>query len=370
MVVLLLAAVLTGVLISVSVFWAFNLKNTFSRWKLNFQRNRNEKKRRSLDSLTREAENFFLGGRLDKALSITEKVLGTEPENIDALSLNGKILCAQGEKVAAAALQKRALGLDPQNISLLFDLAKTYSEAGQSQDEINLLKKIHRDNPKALQPLIHLRNAYLKNEDWKNILTAQDKILPLIRDNKEEWEEELKNKSRFLYAQGKKQWEQGKHDPAISGLKQALKTWNKNLQAHQFLGNAYMETGKPKMAYKKWLTGFEQTQSIACLTQAQKVCTETGGNPKDLIEIYQKAIGSNQPPEKHKYVHLLAVLFLEHNQPDKAKTILEENQSEQELLGSLLLLHASQTSNGGFNFNLLRDAVFGEAVGHNPATSP
>ena len=53
---------------------------------------------------------------------------------------------------------------------------------------------------------------------------------------------------------------------------------------------------------------------------------------------------------------------LEHKQIEKAKNILEENQIENELLGSLLLDYAHNPSNNGSesesNFNLIREAVF------------
>jgi len=369
MVVLLFVAVFVGMLISMAVFWTFNIKNAFSRWKSKLHRNRNNKKQKRLENLFKKAENLFLGGRLEKALSITDKVLDTAPKNIDALSLKGKILFAQGEKLAAATFQKKALEQDPNNISVRFDLAKTYSESGQNQEEINLLKNIHRDNPKAVQPLFNLRDAFLKKEDWKNVLTSQDKILPLIRDNKEEWNEELINKSRFLYARGRQQWEQDKRDSALSDFKQAVKAWNKNSDAHLLIGDVYLETGKPKIAFKKWLNGFAQTQNISCLTRAQRICLETGGDPQDLIEIYQKAIESNQPPKKYSYILLLAVLFIELNQPDKAKNVLQENQANDELLGSLLLSHADKSSNSGSNFSLLKDAIFDQANGSKPSLS-
>ena len=63
-VVLLLAAVFTGVMISVAIFWTFNLKNTFSRWKLNLQKSRDESKLRRIEGLFNKAENFFFNGRL------------------------------------------------------------------------------------------------------------------------------------------------------------------------------------------------------------------------------------------------------------------------------------------------------------------
>jgi len=362
MVVLLFAAVLIGILISVAFFGAFNLKNTFSRWKSSFHKNRNDKKYKQLEQLFKKAENLFLCGKLEKALTLTDKVLDATPKNINALSLKGKILFAQGKNITAATFQKKALELDPKNISVQFDLAKTYSETGQDQEQINLLKNIHRNNPKAVQPLFNLRDAFLKKEDWKNVLTSQDKILPLIRDNKEELNEQLINKSRFLYARGRQQWDQDRRDSALSDFKQAVKAWSQNSDAHLFIGNVYLKTGKPKVALKKWINGFEQTQNISCLAQAQKVCIETGGNPEELIEIYQKAIDSAQPPKKNIYILLLAVLFIELNQLEKAKNILQGNQANDELLGELLLSHAENSSQGGPNFSLLRNAIFNQAT--------
>ncbi len=357
-VILLLAAVFTGVVISVAIFWTFNLKNAFSRWKTDFQKSRVEKKHSRLESLFKKAENFFLCGRLDKASAVLEKVLDAAPDHVGALSLKGRVLGAEGKSSQAISLQKKALEVDPQNVSVLFDLATTYAKADQTDDETNLLNKMHRDNPKAAQPLFRLRDAYLKKQDWKSILIAQDKILPLIRNNKEEWEEELKNKSRFLYARGKQQWEQDRRDPAISDFKQSLKAWNKNFDAHLFLGDAYLETGKSKTAIKKWITGFEQTHNALCLIRVQKVVYLDKGDPQELIQIYQKAIDPNQPQDSYKYILLLAVLYLEHGQAENAKNILEENQTDHELLGSLLLAHARQPSNNGSNFDLIKEAIF------------
>lgn len=357
-VILLLAAVFTGVLISVAIFWTFNLKNSFSRWKTDLQKSRVEKKQNRLEGLFKNAENLFLCGRLDKASTVLDKILDAIPDHVEALSLKGKVLCTEGKSSQAVNLQKKALAEDPQNISVLFDLATTYAETDHTDDEINLLKKIHRDNPKAAQPLFRLRDAYFKKQDWKNILIAQDKILPLIRSNKGKWDEELKNKSRFLYARGKQQWEQDRRDLAISDFKQALKAWNENSDAHLFLGDAYLETGKSKTALKKWITGFEQTQNTLCLIRAQKVVCLEGGDPQELIQIYQKAIDLSQPRESYKYVLLLSVLYLEHGQAENAKNILEENQTDHELLGSLLLAHARQPSNNGSNFDLIKEAIF------------
>jgi hypothetical protein len=90
----------------------------------------------------------------------------------------------------------------------------------------------------------------------------------------------------------------------------------------------------------------------------QKVVCLEAGDPQELIQIYQKIIDPNQPQESYKYVLLLAVLYLEHGQAENAKKILEENQTDHELLGSLLLAHALQPSNNESHFNLIKEAVF------------
>jgi len=360
-VVLLIAAVFTGILFSTAIFWASNLKNTFSRWTSTVKKNRSGKKLGQVESLYKKAESFFLSDRTEKALSNVDKALEVSPTHTPALSLKGKILCSQGENVLAVKFQKKALEQEPQNISILFDLAATYSKAGQIADHINLLKKIHWDNPKAIQPLIRLRDAFLKQEDWKNILVTQEKILPLMKGKRGKLEEELKNKSYFLFARGKNNLEQGKNDSAISDFKQAIKTWKKNPEAHLFLGDVYLKTGKPKFAIKKWVVGFEQTHNIACLIRVQKAYLEKE-DAQDLIEIYQEAIDPSKPERSYKFILLLALLHLEHNQVERAKSILEENQTRNELLGTLLLAQTNKPANNGSNLHtdldLIRDAVF------------
>ncbi|MEK9629846.1 MAG: tetratricopeptide repeat protein [Nitrospinota bacterium] len=355
-VVLLLAAVFTGVLFSVTIFWTSNIKNSFSRWKSNLQKSRSEKKRNKIEALFKNAENFFHSGRLEKALSLVDKVIDAAPDHVRALGLKGKILCSQGKKNLAANFQQKALQKDPQNLSVLLDLVETYSQADQTEDEINLLKKIHRENPKAVQPLVQLRDAFLKQEDWKSVLTAQDKILPLVRENKQRWNEELKNKSRFLLARGKQSWDEEKRDPAISDFKQSIKAWSKNSEAHLHLGDAYLAMGKPKVALKKWFTGFEESQDIACLTRAQKVYNGTE-DPQALIEIYQKAINSKEQQENYKFVLMLAILYLEHDQAENAKSVLEENEMGNDLLGNLLLQCATRPSNNGADLELNLDQI-------------
>jgi tetratricopeptide (TPR) repeat protein len=357
-VILLLAAVFTGVVISVGIFWAFSLKNAFSRWKKDLQNNRVKKKYKRFGSYFKKAENLFLCGRIDKASAILDKILYDNPNHVKALNLKGKILCAEGKNSQGVTLQKKALGKEPENISLLFDLATTYAETNHTDEEIKLLRKIQCGNPDVAQPLFHLREAYLKKKDWKNILINQDKILSLIRDNKKEWDEEIRNKSRFLYARGKQKWEEEKRDLAISDFKQALKVWNKNSDAQLLLGEAYLETGKPKLAIKNWIAGFKQTQNTCFLIRAQKVIYVEGENPKDLIQIYLKNIELNQQQESYKYLLLLAILYLEHEQAENAKSILEEIEKNHELLGSLLLTHARNPSIKGSNFDLIKEAIF------------
>ena len=357
-VILLLVAVFTGVMISIAIFWTFNLRNAFSRWNIELQNNRVKKKDNRIGEYFKKAENLYLCGRLNKASSFLDKVLDDAPNHIEALNLKGKILCAKGKSSHGVALQIKALGKDPENISVLLDLATTYAETNHTDDEINLLKKIQRENPKVAKPLFHLRDAYIKKQDWNNTLIAQDKILSLIRNNKEEWDEELRNKSRFLYARGKQNWEEVKGDLAMTDFKQAIKTWSKNSDAQLFLGDAYLETGKPKMAIKNWIAGFEQTQNTRCLICAQKLIYIEGGNPKDLIQIYQQYIELNQPQESYKYILLLAVLYLEHGQIENAKKILKEIEKEHELLGSLLLTQSRKPSIKGSNFVLIKEAVF------------
>ncbi len=353
-VLLLLGAVLIGVIVTVFLFWTFNFKNALTRWKINYKKNQIEKKNNKVETLFKKGESFFTCGKYDKAQNLIEKLLDTAPEHIDALNLMGQVLSAKGDHDRAEKFFNSALVLEPQNIHTLFGLADIYSNTERQGEGIALLQKIQGMNPGTAIPLIHLRDIYIKQEDWKKVCGLQKKILPLLRDNNEEWKREQTNLGQYLFELGRKSLQAGNKESAISEFKQAIRTYEQCLPAYLFMGDAYLESGKQKQAIKTWKTGFEKTGELACLVRSQIALRESE-NYQDLMRTYEEYLETTK--DSSLLVLLLSTLYLEHGLEDKARNLLENNSSKHPLLHSLLLDKAQHPGNGS-QFELTRDAIF------------
>ncbi len=358
-VLLLLGSILIGVIVTVFLFWTFNLKNTLTRWKIGFKNNRVEKRNRRIETLFKKGERFFICGKTGKAQSLIEKALDTSPEHVDALNLMGQILSATGKPGQAEIFHKKALALEPRNIHALFGLADTYSKTGRQSEEIALLQKTQEMNPGTTAPLLHLRDIYLKQEDWKKVCILQKKVLPLLRENNEEWKKEQTSLGQFLFELGRKSLQAGNRDSAISEFKQALRTSEQCLPAYLSLGDAYLESGKQKQALKTWKTGFQKTGDKACLVRAQIALRESD-DYHELLRTYEESLKATSPEDQFLLVLLLSTFYLEHGLEGKARDLLENNTPQHPLLHSLLLETAQHSGNGHSksHFELTRDAIF------------
>jgi lipopolysaccharide assembly protein B len=356
-VLLLLGSILIGVIVTVFLFWTFNLKSALSRWKIGFKNNQIKKKNLQVEAQFKKAENLFICGKTDKSQALNEKVLDGSPEHVDALNLMGRILDATDKPDQAENFYNKALALDPQNIHVLYGLADTYSRTDRQRDETVLLQKIQTMNPGTTGPLLRLRDIFMKQEDWKKACIVQKKVLPLLRDNNEELKKEQTNLGQLHFELGKQCLKNENRDAAISAFKQALRVSEQCLPAYLSLGDAYMESDRQKQALKTWKTGFQKTGHKACLVRWQTALRDSE-NFQELLNTYEETLETSQ--EKSLHVLLLSTLYLEHELADKAIQLLESNATEHPLLHSLLLENAQHSGNGNqqSHFDLTRDAIF------------
>jgi lipopolysaccharide biosynthesis regulator YciM len=356
-VLLLLGSILIGVIVTVFLFWTFNFKNALTRWKIGFKNNRVKKRNLRVETQFKKGENFFICGKTDKSQALIEKVLDTSPEHVGALNLMGRILSTTGKFDQAEIFHKKALALEPQNIHALYDLAHTYSKTDRQDEEIALLQKIQGMNPGTAGPILRLRDIYLKHKDWKKVCVLQKKVLPLLRENLEEWKKEQTNLSLYHFEFGKQCLENSNQDAAISAFKQALRVSEQCLQAYLSLGDAYLESGKQKQALKTWKTGYQKTGNKSCLVRSQ-IALRDSENYQELLHTYEETLEASE--EQSLLVLLLSTFYLEHGLEDKARHLLENNSPEHPLLHSLLLESAQHSGNGNqqSHFELTRDAVF------------
>lgn len=358
-VLLLLGSILIGVIITVFLFWVFNFKNAFSRWKISFKNNQIQKQNNKAEVLFKEGESLYICGKIDKAQTLIEKLLETSPEHVASINLMGRILSASGKYDSAEILHKKALSLEPKDIHALCALAEVYSKTDRQSEEIAFLKKMQGISPGTVTPLRYLRDTYVKQRDWKNACILQRRVLSLMQGTNDERKKEQINLGQFLFELGNLSLKTGNRDKAISKFKEALRSYEQCLPAYLSLGDAYMESGKKKQAIKIWQTGFKKTGNKACLIRAQ-IELRDSDTYKEIMRSYEESLETSNSEDRSQLILLLSTLYIEHGLPDKARDLLENNPSQHPLLHYLLLdtLQHSGSGKSTPHFELTRDAIF------------
>src|SRR5215470_16913686 len=95
----------------------------------------------------RLAQLYVRQGRLDDALKQTEQVVAAEPENIDALGLQGGVLSALGRDDEAVACYEQVLRIDPSVQEAYLYLGALYGKRGDLDQAVAILKKLIARNP-------------------------------------------------------------------------------------------------------------------------------------------------------------------------------------------------------------------------------
>jgi tetratricopeptide (TPR) repeat protein len=123
----------------------------------------------SPQDLLKQAITAQQSGRIDEAIHIYQGLVEKYP-NIPLLRSNlGAALAAQGHYSEAIAEYKRALKLEP-NPDVRLNLALAYYKAGDLDNAIQELKRVHSERPSNLQAITLLADCYLKSGQNKDVI--------------------------------------------------------------------------------------------------------------------------------------------------------------------------------------------------------
>lgn len=93
------------------------------------------------DELLEEAAGYAVDRDTDRALSIVNDLLSTDPDDIDALLLKGHLLEMRGNSDLARELNERVIELDPGNVHALIDLADCDQDNGDFEHALERLEE-------------------------------------------------------------------------------------------------------------------------------------------------------------------------------------------------------------------------------------
>ena len=181
-----------------------------------------QKRDSRVKELLRQAVNAEALKRNDEAIGIFQKILLLDSGHEEALLKLGSLFRVKGNLNEAIRLHRKARTIDETNMEVLLALARDYEVAKKTDETSQLLNDIQRQEGNNLTVLSHLRDLFVRLQNWNEAHDVQEKILaqPLGDDDKqseEAWIEGIK------YELGNQLLKEGQHDRARRMYKAVLK---------------------------------------------------------------------------------------------------------------------------------------------------
>ena len=99
-------------------------------------------RRWDLDGQLKRVRSLMLTGKATEALALTEKLVGENPGNGDALSSKAEVLLAMGRPDDAAQLLDAAVSSNPQSVDVRLARARFLSDRGLHQKALVELERV------------------------------------------------------------------------------------------------------------------------------------------------------------------------------------------------------------------------------------
>jgi arylsulfatase A-like enzyme/Tfp pilus assembly protein PilF len=117
--------------------------------------------------LVRLGHTYLVSGKPREALETMDKVLGADPQSVDALTVGAGILDAMGRKAEARAYYERALAIEPESRHLRMSYAGNLATSGALKEAIVVYENLIEDFPEeqAFYQYAGIAHSYLGEYD-------------------------------------------------------------------------------------------------------------------------------------------------------------------------------------------------------------
>lgn len=145
--------------------------------------------KRPVDEILADAREIYGAfGKAERALTMVDRALEMEPNNVDALNLKASILYELDRDDEARAFHLEALEYEPNSVEALYGLASLANDHEQYAEGLEWLARAFRAIPKDPYP------EFRENEDYRQRLIAElynERALALWYTGKREEAEHL-----------------------------------------------------------------------------------------------------------------------------------------------------------------------------------
>lgn len=284
---LMLMAMAFGGFLTVLSMGFSGIRRIFSSW-----RNARVKKRdKRVRELLRQGVNAEALKRTDEAVRLYQKIILLDPDHEESLFKLGNLQRVKGNLDEAIRLHRKARALDDNNMEILLALAQDYESARKPEETSQLLNEIQRREGNNLTVLSHLRDLFVRLQQWKEAHDVQEKILrQTMSENEKNGEQAWLEGIKFEL--GSQVLKEGQYDRARKFFKSIVKMNAVFVPAHIGLANVLVGEGKLHDAAEFLVSAFESTASILLLHKLEDIYLDLG-EPEKVIRVFQEALQRN-----------------------------------------------------------------------------
>ena len=301
----LIALVLISTSIGIFTMFIVAAVRDASRYLDSWQIQRVQKKEAKIEESYSKGHEALFAERYEEAEELFTRVIGDEPEHVNALLRLGDIYYSKGDLRKATNFYQRAKVVKPRSIEALLSLSKVYEAQHKRQDAIKYLDNLLEIDEQNPGFLYRKRDIYEENNKWEETLDVQGKILKCKLSSEDEIRENKKLLG-YKFELAKHHLATGEKDKAIKSLKAIIKTDKDFLAAYLTLADAYNADGNNKEAEALLLKGYEVTSSPVLLVRLEEHFISIG-EPSTIIDLYQKA--SHKDPKDFSLQFFIAKLY-------------------------------------------------------------
>jgi len=117
---------------------------------------------------------------LDNAEGYAQRSLALDPNDPDALAVQGSILQDRGELADGIALLERALELSPNHTNAMNWLAGAYGDSGRFREQFELRKQLFQVDPLYPPGVGNLMGEYLQRGELQEMQQLLDSVIPYL----------------------------------------------------------------------------------------------------------------------------------------------------------------------------------------------
>jgi lipopolysaccharide biosynthesis regulator YciM len=226
-----------------------------------------------------------------RAEQMLKKVVASDPTNIDAYIRLGDLLREQGKVKRALQLHHYLAvkpELDPATEKLIYrSLARDYLVAGDTDRATKAIQHILKRDPRDRESWDMLLQIYEEAGKWEEALETKRKMVRRVGG------EGAAILAIYQAQIGKEMLERGEMREAVVPLRKALRMDRHCVPALLYLGDLYLQDGKPDEAIKLWRQIVNQIPEMAFLAfERLEAALFDRGQFEEIVGIYSQLLNT------------------------------------------------------------------------------